>query len=165
MDIRSYYDELPILSVAEFLLSRGANLADVAAVRHQLLITLEFEHRGFCSQLPSRSRGGITGSRIASVLQRVPVESTLLDCKSMLLNCSFRCGPARFCAASYIDNIYFPSRFGEGVIKNATVVEEALLSNWGLHIKPGSKAFPFSTTTDIPKKQAQAWAWLKKMGA
>ena len=150
MDIRSYYDEIPILSVAEFLLSKGANLADVAAaVRHQLLITLEFEHRGFCSQLPTRSRGGITGSRIASVLQRVPVESTLLDCKPLLLDCSFRCGPARFCAASYIDNIYFPSRFGDGVIKNATIVEEALLSNWGLHIKPGSKTLTLSKGQDV----------------
>ena len=40
-DIRSYYDELPILRIANFLVSRGCNAADIAAaVRHQLFVGL-----------------------------------------------------------------------------------------------------------------------------
>ena len=75
--IRSYYDELPVLRVANFLSARGCNAADVsAAVQHQLVMGLEFEFHGCVVPIPVRSRGGVTGTRIASLLQRIRVEHT-----------------------------------------------------------------------------------------
>ena len=140
MDIRSYYDELPILDIARFLLSHGGHKADVAsAVRHQLFVSLEFEFQGHTAGIPARSRGGLTGSRIASLLQRMPVEHSLLHCHEALRPCGLRCGPARLCAASYIDNLYFPSRFGSSATTNAELVEAHLKTVWGLSIKNGSK--------------------------
>ena len=140
MDIRSYYDELPILDIAQFLVFHGCHTADVAAaVRHQLFVTLEFEFHGHTAFIPSRSRGGLTGSRIASLLQRIPVEHSLLHCHESLRLCGLRCGSARLCAASYIDNLYFPSRFGSSAVTNAELVEARLKNEWGLCIKDGSK--------------------------
>ena len=110
-----------------------------AAVRHQLFVDLQFEFQGETAIILPRSRGGITGSRIAGLLQRIPVEHTLLETHSSLQQCGLRCGPALLCAASYVDNIYFPGRHGSSAIANASRVEAVWRSRWNLVIKPDSK--------------------------
>ena len=45
----------------------------------------------------------------------------------------------RLCAASYIDNLYFPSRHASSAVRKANVVEAKLLTDWNLKIKPGSR--------------------------
>ena len=149
IDVRAYYDELPVLRIAQFLIARGCNGADIAAaLRHQLFVQLDFEFDGHVSRIPARSRGGITGSRIASLLQRVPVESSLLHCHGDLRLCGLECGPARFCAASSIDNLYFPARFGSSAARNVELVEKHLNENWNLTIKPDSKKIVVSRGQD-----------------
>ena len=78
-DIKRYYDSLPLLKIARWLLSKGVDRSLLAAaLRHQFLSKLVVQ-RGQCVEaVVNRCMGGLTGSNVALAMARIPVEATFL---------------------------------------------------------------------------------------
>ena len=139
-DIRSYFDSLPVLKILLWLSSRGVRKALLAAiVRAQILTQLVLTIGAYSKPIMNRSAGGLTGSLVALLLARVPVESTLFELRNDLSHFALDVGTGNLCAASYIDNLYTT---GTGV-SSSTAAMEMILAHlrdvWGLFAKPGSK--------------------------
>ena len=73
-DIRQYYDSLNLLRVFSFLVKYGLD-HDIAAacLRHQLLCSININIGQDVARITSRTRGSLTGSRVAGISARVPV--------------------------------------------------------------------------------------------
>ena len=79
-DIRSYFDDLLVWKITRWLLDRGCPLSLLAAVlRFQILTKLVLFLGCSQAEVRRRSSGGLTGSTVALLLSRVPVESTMLE--------------------------------------------------------------------------------------
>jgi hypothetical protein len=79
-DIEKYYDSLPTLLIMQWLVDKGAEPAHAAClVRHQMCPKVVLCTG--CIQVPigNRTVGGLTGSRTAGMLGRIPVESIVCD--------------------------------------------------------------------------------------
>ena len=72
-DIKSYFDSLPIMKIALWLVEHGAPPEDVAA-KIRFLMRLHVGD-GASFALHGRTIGGLTGTRAALVLARIPVET------------------------------------------------------------------------------------------
>ena len=74
-DVKQFYDSLILLRIFRFLVARGLDPALAAAcLRHQLFPRVDLK-LGLCSSLIlERSRGSLTGSRLAGLCARVPIE-------------------------------------------------------------------------------------------
>ena len=139
-DIRCYFDSMPILRILKWLVQQGVDMALVAAVgRHQLLTSvLVFSGQQSC-QVRARSRGGLTGSNLALLLSRIPVESAFSNLNDALSTCSYRLDCGSLKAAVYVDNIYTISRYASSTTMQMELVLSFLRDEWGLATKAQSK--------------------------
>ena len=90
-------------------------------------------------EVHARSRGSLTGSRVAGTLARVPVESTILERHAYWQRWGFLCDRGTLTVSTYVDNLYSVSRSLEGAIGILDDFAEVLASHWGLRIKPSSR--------------------------
>ena len=73
-DIRSYHDELPTLAICHFMVRIGIATSLVAlSLRIQLLPSISLHYAGMTVNLEKRTKGGLTGTRTAGALGRVPI--------------------------------------------------------------------------------------------
>ena len=147
----------------KWLERRNVDPAVLAAVaRHQLLVPIVICFGTFRATIGARGSGGLTGSKLAGLLARVPVESTFQELRGELWSCAFKapntdevCDGScpRLAADSWVDNLYFFSSSVTDVTVNAELVASHLRDIWGLSIKPSSKQIllPFGTT---------CWKWM-----
>ena len=139
-DIKTYFDCLPLLRIVRWLLCRGVDHALLAAILRAQLFTQVVVCIGSV-QVPiiRRTRGGLTGSLMALLLARIPVESTMLECADSLLCFGLDVGHTKLLATSYVDNLFTVSSGTSG----ATAAMELLLCHladvWDLKCKPDSK--------------------------
>ena len=111
-DVKSYFDSLPLLKIMHWLLVLGVDLALLTAIlRAQLLTTVILCIGRTESTIPFRGSGGLTGSLVALLLARIPIESTFLEMTDHLIPLGFKIDHFSLLAASWIDNIY---TFGSG---------------------------------------------------
>ena len=139
-DIRCYFDSLPLLLIFRWLLQHKVDPRLIAAIgRHQLLTTV-YVCLGQCSaKIAARSCGGLTGSQLALLLGRIPVESSFADLSMEMDALCFRTDTAFLKAASYIDNLYTVSKSMSGATGQMELILCYLQKRWGLHAKPDSK--------------------------
>ena len=106
-DIDRYFDSLAILRVLIWLRDRGVGMALLAAIaRHQLLTIIFVSRRGLEVTLSPRAKGGLTGSTLAMMLARIPVEAS---CVNLYPSCALRGFPVVKCRlvfGAWVDNIY-----------------------------------------------------------
>ncbi len=111
-DIRSYFDALPVLRIAERLVDKGAPPSDVAAlVRFQMMprVCLRISE-GASATILNRSRGGLTGTRTALVMARIPVEATTALLYPRLRHLGIQViDGGSLLVATYVDNFYVVS--------------------------------------------------------
>ena len=93
-----------------------------------------------------RCVGGLTGSRVAGALARIPVESCLAARAPLWRKWGFRLGGAGdegtvLCCATYIDNCFAVSSAPAGAVAILEDLEDTLLTTWQLAIKPSSRSF------------------------
>ena len=124
-DIKCFFDSLPTRLILMWLVRRGMDKFLVAAIgRHQLLSTV-YVYQGHCRcMVANRFSGGLTGSRLALLLARVPVESMFAELGSTMSALCFQAGPISLKGAAYVDNLYTVSRYAGG----ATAQAELLLA-------------------------------------
>ena len=110
-----------------------------AVVRHQLFTTvyISLPHTEFLAKVSNRSVGGLTGSRVAGALGRVPVEDMFVKRQEHWKRWGFG---RVISAASFVDNIFAAGRSATAV---ACILDDAtnfLRQSWRLSIKPDSRA-------------------------
>jgi len=139
-DLRQYFDSLHILKILLWLVMQGVDRALVAAIgRHQLLSTI-WVYSGQCSsRVGNRSSGGLTGSTLAFLLARIPVESTFAELDDALSASSLKLEVGSLKAAAYVDNLYTASRHASGATSQMEILLAHLRDVWGLHVKADSK--------------------------
>ena len=75
-DVKQFYDSLILLRILRFLVARGLDPSLAAAcLRHQLFPRVVLKIVCSSTYFPVRSRGSLTGSRLAGVCARVPFPS------------------------------------------------------------------------------------------
>ena len=161
-DIQQYYDSLPILKLFLWLVERGFPLGLAAAlIRHQVCPTVELHVGAAAATVLQRCIGGLTGSRIAGVLARIPVESIFAERAHIWKQWGFRydCeGSSRLlCAMSYIDNLFSVSKSPTGAIAILEDMEECLCERWSLKIKPDSRSYIVAAGSDQSAADEAKW--------
>ena len=138
-DIKCYYDSLPFNRLIVWL-CQNCFPPEVAAtiVRHQLLSSMFIMLRGQTKELPLRDRaiGGVTGSRTAGQIARIPVEEAFRLFSRRWKDISFKGAVA---AACWVDNVYSFGRSGFHAVELLKEIEMYLQEHWDLKFKPSSK--------------------------
>jgi len=132
-----------------------------AMLRRQLLPAIVIDFSIGCCTLLSRTSGGLTGSRTAGAMGRVPVEAALQDSRERICSFGFECGvQSPLISCTYVDNLYFFSHSVGGALKMAAIVQSELKRTWGLTFKPGSaECMPVAGAAewDCVDELADAW--------
>ena len=105
-DISKYYDSLPLFRLYRWLIEEGFDSPVLHAVfRHQALtsVFVVLRHSVQKRKICGRSIGGLTGSRTAGALARIPVESMLMELKDRLEDRAFL---GRVSLGVFIDNVF-----------------------------------------------------------
>ena len=141
VDVATYYDDLPVLRILKWLEARGVCLTLLTTVcRYQLFVPILVCMGTHSCRIGKRSSGGMTGSVLAVLLSRIPIDSTFAELQSSLDTCGFRVDSGvRLLASAWVDNLYFVSRYASGATLNAELVLRHLSDVWGLRVKPESK--------------------------
>ena len=129
-----------LLLAARWLVDNGASHALAAsALRQQMLPPGQLRVGGVLIPIPLRSRGSLTGSRVAGAMGRVPVESTIRDRHQEWARHGFQAGGHRLTVATYIDNIFSAGSSLTGAITLEDFAAR-LHSIWDFQIKPTSRS-------------------------
>ena len=78
MDIKRYYDSIPVLRIYRYLVNRGCDQsAAVCLLRLHTCPEVFLSFGGACTSIQGRTVGALTGTRTAGLLGRVPVEDVI----------------------------------------------------------------------------------------
>lgn len=146
MDIRHYFDSLDIPKIMGLLLHNAEFLKRTtfaqACLRIQNLTSLRIDCGPEAFGIPPRTKGSLTGSRIAVALSRAPILETLRKLQAKVKPLGFQVsGGKKLAVATYVDNICAVSQTGNGAIAMLTHIEETLKSDGDLNIKEDSREY------------------------
>ena len=140
-DIKKYYDSLPVLRIVLWLISRGAQRGHaVCLLRHQMCPVVLLCTGMVQLEIKARTIGGLTGSRTAGMLGRIPVESTIAERHTHWRKHGFAAGSNVLCICTYVDNLFSASKTLDGAISILEDFETHLNEKWDLRIKQNSRA-------------------------
>ena len=144
MDIEAYYDNVDLLLVAAWLRRARVAACDAAviaaALRWQLLPCVEVDATICTLVVRDRIKGGLTGSRTAGALGRIPVEATMNKISCWVRRWAFDVGTRYgLSGASFVDNLFCFSHSAGGALQAAQLFERVLNQDWRLRIKDGSR--------------------------
>lgn len=140
-DIDKFYDmNVPLLCCS--CLARGGLEASVAgaALRLQSLPAVVINIGRAAARVERRTRGSITGSRLAVALGRVPVESVLAELAPFLSPLGFTMSDGvPLTVGCYVDNLVAVANDAASATSMLDLVAAELSATWGLNIKKGSR--------------------------
>ena len=141
IDIRQYYDSMPLSHVVQVLINKGIDPGLCCAVLAcQLCPIIILCLLGAEAVVSNRSLGGITGTRLAGVLGHVIVMD-LIEVKATSWNpYAFPLGNSSLACATWIDNIFTFSKSCAGAAQILEQIEQYLLQKWSLEIKASSRS-------------------------
>ena len=141
-DIRAFYDSMKMLRICRWLVTHGMPAQDAACMlRHQMCPKIWLNAGSLRFHVPNRSRGGLTGSRLAGAFGRVPVETTMSDRAEAWQPLGFALdeGTTLMCSA-YVDNLFSCSRTVQGAIAILEDASYRLATDCGHDIKDSSRS-------------------------
>ena len=139
-DVRSHFDTLAMPLILHWLRRHKVDPALIgAAMRCQMMPEVVLQCQGAETSITGRATGGLTGSRVAGALARIPIEQTLSDVAAIAGSLGFDAGPVRLTFASYVDNIFILGKDGASAVLLADKFEEVLASSWQQSIKSSSR--------------------------
>ena len=139
-DVKQHYDNVSLLRVYFWLLQNGCNEALAAAsLRQQLLPCIVLCVGQSSAHIGQRTKGAITGSRVAGSLGRIPVQASLRDNLSVLKSHAFEVEDKYFVACTFVDNVIFCGRSVWDATFMGDMFEDYLLERWGQQIKVSSR--------------------------
>ena len=142
MDIRRFYDSLPLLRICRSLLSECTE--QVLAISLLRLHICPLVHLSFGEAsvtFPVRCVGALTGTRTAGILGRVPFEDVVRARHEVWERFCFKSDESLFALAVYIDNIFSTGRDADGAMSILQDFEEHLKQRWNQTIGEDSKSF------------------------
>ena len=112
-------------------------------MRIQLLLQLVLQVSQTSVEISRRTKGGLTGTRVAGALGRVPILDMIAERERYWRDYGFKLTPGpeetSLTVATYIDNLLSVSNNVDGAIWIMRDAECYLLSKWQLSLKPSSK--------------------------
>ena len=157
-DIKSFYDSLPILDIAVYLIEAGMPIAEVAClIRHQLCPKIIVRCSIEAKPVGHRTIGGITGSRVAGMLGRIPVEDILARRHQGWFQYGFRTTERVLMACSWVDNIYSAGSSAWSAIQILEDIEDQLCDNWHLEIITSSRSCMVAEGGDAQSPHPEKW--------
>ena len=150
-DVRQHYDSIRILKITRWLVDNGCGPEiAIAALRHQLLPRLMLRVGAAASPVVNRTIGGLTGSRVAGQLGRVPVQTSLRVALPFLRLHAFHVSTVRLTAASYVDNLYFAGKGTWSACKMGDEFIRVLARDWSQEVKTSScEVMPTFANPDV----------------
>jgi len=140
-DIEKYYDSLPVLKIMWWLVDNGVAPGHAAClVRHQMCPQVVLKCGSAEAVVKNRTVGGLTGSRTAGFLGRIPVESIIADRCSRWRRLGYHAGQHVFCLCTWVDNLFSASDSLSGAISMLEDFEKQLRTKWSMGIKPTSRS-------------------------
>ena len=139
-------------------------------LRHQACPRIDIGVGHGSVQIIERTIGGLTGSRIAGLLGRIPVESVMNDRYPVWLKWGYQLRRADFdtqshrlvsdfvlSCSSYVDNLFAVSHGLAGAIAILEDFEGELSRKWGLSIKPSSRQCMAAAGSDYQSPDSHKW--------
>ena len=164
-DIERYYDSLPSLRIARWLGAHGVPVEMAACLlRHQMLPKVTLCAGAAEAIVTGRCEGGLTGSRVAGLFGRIPVESTMAERRLVWRARGFQADDHVLCVCSYVDNLFSASGSLHGAISILDDFEAQLERNWGLRIKPSSRSCMAAAGTG-PEELPEKWPRVHEFAA
>lgn len=175
-DIQQFYDSLPLLRICCWMVARGLSWAWAACVlRVQLLPRVTLRSGAAVAAIVNRCIGGLTGSRVAGVLARIPVESVFANRSSVWRKWGYPLETEHvkrsdkscrvLCAASWVDNIFSVS----DSLDHAVWIQEdfalQIREHWGLDIKASSRSCMTAAGNIDPSPLPDKWPLRKSFEA
>jgi len=140
-DIGQFYDNLPVLTIAQWLAERGAPDQLLHAVVQIQLCPRVFVRVGEASaEIGVRAKGGLTGSRLAGALARIPAELSASNALPEIQRHGYKIGQDRIGIALWVDNCFSFGNCLGGAIEIQEAFEKSLADGWGLSVKEGSRS-------------------------
>jgi hypothetical protein len=149
VDIANFYDEQALLLLLGWLLERCPRILAAAVIKLQFYPTIELSCRGESVRISNRSRGTITGSRLANLLGRIPIQQALADCLPSIKHLGFPGGSTAVIAMTWIDNLFAA---GSSSLDACTILEtvaDNLSRCWELRVKLGSQHYLAVDPSDV----------------
>ena len=107
-DIKQHYGTLDVILIARWMVDHGfPSVLAAACVRHQLLPPAQILIAGYQALVCNRTRGGLTGSRLAGQLGRIPVQLMFRDLQPQFSQLGWKSDGVALFAASFVDNLCF----------------------------------------------------------
>jgi len=129
-----------LLRAFRFLVHGGLPHAIAAAcLRHQMLPKIVVRIGTGFTHIGNRGVGSLTGSRIAGMAARVPIQHACCTREPYWRQFGFLTPSGRLTMSTYVDNLFVAGRSCHGVTCILDDVEVFLESHWGLAIKPSSR--------------------------
>ena len=139
-DIKQHYDTIHCVRIFRWLVENGCEISLAAAcLRHQLLPPIVLSVRGATSTIRNRCLGGLTGSRVAGQLGRVPVQATIQSILPSLTKLAWSQQDVTLVVTSYVDNVWFLAPNAYKATRMADLFAVHLQRYWSQTIKPTSK--------------------------
>ena len=140
-DIEKFYDSLPVLRIVRWLVSRGMSAGLAACIlRHQMCPRILLSCGKATARIGKRSIGGLTGSRVAGFLGRVPVEAIASERSVHWKRWGFHFAQHTLCLSTWVDNIFSVSDSLSGAIRILEDFEDQLRKNWCMKVKDSSRS-------------------------
>ena len=157
-DVLSYYDSVDVVDTLRWMVARGLDLPTAAAAaRSQLLPRLVLKCGEAVVEMPPRSRGALTGSRVAGQCGRVPVVCSLVAaCRDARVR-GWQMDGDEWTFSSFVDNVFSQASDANQAMTNCEVFEQHLRRDWRLNVKPKScMVMPVRGSQDVA---AERWHW------
>ena len=159
MDIRRYYDSIPVLRVFLYLLDLGADEGCAGCLlRLHCCPVVELCFGTGTVIVQGRSVGALTGTRTAGVLGRIPVEDVIQRRHREWEHFCFKTDTSQLALAVYIDNIFSTGSCAEDAIAILRDCERHLQELWELAIGDDSKYFLCARGCREPGASSLQWA-------
>jgi len=159
MDIKRYYDSIPVLRIHRYLVSRGCCPSAAACfLRLHCCPSVSLSWGVASVTIAGRTVGALTGTRSAGLLGRVPVEDVIQQRHQVWEQYGFKTTTDVLALAIYVDNIFSTGSCAEDAVSILQDCEHHLLSLWNLRIGEDSKSFMCARGCSPPLPQTVGWS-------
>ena len=159
MDIRRYYDSIPVVRIHHYLVNRGCSASAAACLlRLHCCPAVPLSWGVSCITIKGRTVGALTGTRTAGLLGRVPVEDVIQKRHHCWEKLAFKTTTDTLALATYVDNIFSTGHSAEDAVSILQDCEQHLFHSRNLVIGADSKSFMCALGCKPPDALTMAWA-------
>ena len=164
-DVRAFFDSVHLLRVFECLVRKGlCRVVAAACIRQQLCCNIRIHIGSSCAVIGERCIGSLTGSRLAGMAARVPIMDLCTSRGGFWERDGFYTPSGIITMSTFVDNLFAAGRSCAAVSRILDDAEDYLSTEWGLHIKPSSRAILVPDhCSDVSTNDDEKWPVVLKM--